>query len=279
MRFRGYFFLILAFLFSLCPARAQQPDEQFRRLAPGVAERRLSGEEEVAAIQERALTLLDEIVISTLNDAAPFDLGALNNRLARLVTHDRFVGENYQVLQLREQAAYALVANFSLGGPAAVRIYAQQASQPKAGETRARTHFEPVARIDAATDPEFFDESVVLVPVAPEESTGKPPDQALFVTVSGRADELQTGAFMAWRFHAGKLEKLWSSEILQQSSYEVKRGEFLLTYCAETDEARPRLCRRMTRDRYAWEAGAWRRVRQTDVPLAKPASSKPGRLP
>ena len=103
----------------------------------------------------------------------------------------------------------------------------------------------------------------------PLSETSALPD-AVFVTVSGRTDSLRTGAFMAWRFHQGRLDILWSSEILQQSSYEAGPNQFQVVYCAEPDDDRPRICRRMIRVRFAWQESRWQSVEQADVPVSKP---------
>lgn len=257
----------------------QLPEErEFKRLATQLAEQRLSGTQENQSLQEQALAILDRIVCDTIGHAAAFDLDSLNARLARMVTQDPPVGENYQVVRLEGGGVYALVANFSQSGPAAVRLYSQREVGRASGRPGHLVKPDLVARIDGAAYPDFFDEGVELVPVTRQNDGGSPPGraggsapgQAIFVTVSGRGDDLQTGAFMAWRFAAGKLEKLWSSEILQQSSYEAAGGEFRLTFCAEPDEDRPRICRRMAREKYAWREGAWKRLEQADVPLAKP---------
>lgn len=270
------FFVLL--LLTLVPslARAQLPEErEFRRLATQLAEQRLSGTPENQSLQEQALAILDRIVGSTMASAA-FNLDSLNARLARLVAQEPPVGENYQVVDLEGGRAYALVANFSQSGPAAVRLYSPKEVVRRSEQPVSAIKPGLVARIDSSTYPDFFDEGVELVQVTPPKQNpalvppGSAPDEAVFVTISGRADELQTGAFIAWRFSGGRLEKLWSSDILQQSSYEAAAGEFRLTYCADPDEDRPRVCRRMVRERYAWREGAWKRLEQADVPLAKP---------
>src|SRR5712691_638837 len=52
------------------------------------------------------------------------DREALNKRLAAMATQQPPVGESYRVLRLGGQPApYALVINFGLGGPSAVRLY------------------------------------------------------------------------------------------------------------------------------------------------------------
>ena len=95
-----------------------------------------------------------------------------------------------------------MVVNFGLGGPAAVRIYAATAGR-----------FALAAKIDHFSQKDFFDSDIELVPV----SEGEP----VFVTVSGRTDDLSTGIFSAWRFDGHDLVSLWTSDLLQQSNYEA----------------------------------------------------------
>lgn len=228
----------------------QKPEFVFRRLAEELAERRLSGAEESEALQEQALAILDTLVLEALNKGSEHSLDVLNQCLAELVTRQPPVGENYQVVRLGgNPSVYALVANFGLAGPSAVRLYRSSTS----GYTLA-------ARIDRFAQKDFFDEYLKFVPIAAP--------VILFVTVTGRTDELQTGVFIAWRF-GERLQAIWSSDILQQSSYESGADGFRLTYCAETDADNPRVCRRMTRDRYVWEDAAWKRVEQTPLPVPK----------
>jgi hypothetical protein len=229
----------------------QKPEAAFRRLAAQLAEERLGGVEGSEARQEQALGIVDRMVLETLNGGSAPDLDVLNQRLAALVTQQPPVGEGYRVVRLGgNPAAYALVVNFGLAGPSAVRLYRSAAGR-----------YALAARIDRFTQKDFFDEYLELVPVtAPE---------VLFVTVTGRTDDLQTGAFAAWLFDGERLRAVWSSDLLQQSSYESRPDGFRLTYCAETDESNPRVCRRMTRDRYVWGGAAWKRVEQTPLVVPK----------
>ena len=230
---------------------AQEPEATFRRLAEQLARERLDGVEGSETRQEQTLGILDRMALETLNAGSEPNLDATNQRLAALVTQQPPVGEDYRVVRLGgSPAAYALVANFGLGGPSAVRIYCSAAGR-----------YALAARIDRFAQKDFFDEYLELVPVAAP--------VVLFVTVTGRTDELETGAFMAWHFDGERLEVVWSSDILQQSSYESRPDGFRLTYCAQTDEDNPRICRRMTRDRYAWQGAAWKRVEQTPLPVPK----------
>ncbi len=229
----------------------QEPESTFRRLAEQLAQERLDGVEESEARQEQALGILDRIVLEALNVTGAPKLDSLNQRLAGLITQQPLVGEGYRVVRLNgSPAVYALVVNFGLAGPSAVRIYRSAAGR-----------YALAARIDRFAQKDFFDEYLEVVPVAAP--------VVLFVTVTGRTDDLQTGAFTAWRLDGERLQALWSSEILQQSSYESDADGFRLTYCAQTDEDSPRVCRRMTRDRYVWDGAAWKRVEQAALPVPK----------
>jgi hypothetical protein len=225
------------------------------RLAARLAQQRLGGAEESGDLQERALAMLDSMILETLNGAAEPNLEALNQRLAALAVQQPPVGENYRVLRLGgSPAAFALVVNFGLGGPSAVRLY-----------TGAAGRYALAARIDRFAQKDYFDEYLEVIPISASAGAAA----ILLVTVTGRTDELQTGAFTVWRFASDGLRAVWSSDILQQSSYESRPDGFRLTYCAQTDEESPRVCRRMTRERYVWEGGAWKRVEQSNVSVPK----------
>ena len=233
------------------PAQAPKPESEFARLAAQLGQQRLGGGEESEKLQEQALAILDGMALQTLNAPGDPNLEALNQRLAVLVTQQPPVGENYGVVRLDgNPAAYALVANFGLGGPSAVRLYRGLVGR-----------YVLAARIDRFTQKDFFDEYLELVRIAAPVT--------LFITVTGRTDELQTGAFVLWRFDGDRVKALWASDILPQSSYEYRADGFRLTYCAETDEDNPRVCRRMTRDRYVWDGAAWKRVEQANLPVPK----------
>jgi hypothetical protein len=150
-------------------------------------------------------------------------------------------------------AAYALVVNFGLGGPAAVRIYSNGTGR-----------YALAARIDHFVEKDFFDSDIELVPM----STSEP----AFLIVAGRTDDLATGMFTAWRFDGRRAVSLWSSDLLQQSSYAADGDGFHLTYCSEPDEDHPEQCPRMTRDLYRLQAGEWKRIESTDLGPAKAAS-------
>jgi hypothetical protein len=245
-------------------AHAQDDAAEFKKHAAQLAGQRLGGADADRSVQDAALAILDRTVCRAIAAPGGLSLDAVNTRLAELVTQDPPLGESYRVVPLIEPRLYALVVNLSLAGPAAVRLYARD--MPEGGPAGQAARCRLVGQVDRFTQPDFFDESLELVPI-PADSAG---GDAVFVTVSGRTDELRTGAFVAWRFHQDRLEMLWASDLLQDSSYETLPGAFRVTFCAEPDEVRPRVCRRMVRERYAWQGGGWSRTEQTDVPLRKP---------
>jgi hypothetical protein len=146
-----------------------------------------------------------------------------------------------------------MVINFGLGGPAAVRIYAGPAG-----------HYGLAARIDHIVQKDFFDSDLELVPVSNTEP--------VFVTISGRTDDLSTGLFSAWRFDGHGVAPLWSSDLLQQSSYEADEDAFRLAYCSQVDDDHPSQCLKMSRDVYRFQAGEWKRIETADLPPSKPAA-------
>ena len=204
--------------------------------------------------QEKALVFLDSVASSVLNGSATSDLDAANQRLAGLVSQPPPVGENYRLVKLGGvPATYAMVVNFGLGGPAAVRIYAAAAGR-----------YALASRIDHFVQKDFFDSDIELIPVSDSEP--------VFVTVSGRTDDLSTGIFSAWRFDGRRVQVLWSSDLLQQSNYEADANGFHLTYCGQVDDDHPSQCLKMTRDVYRFQSGDWKRVETEDLPSAKPSS-------
>jgi len=227
---------------------------QFRSEVTALSTARLNGGAESEGRQEKALAYLDAIVISVLNSSSTPDLDGANQKLAALVSHTPPVGENYHLLKIGESpAAYALVVNFGLGGPAAVRIYAGAAGR-----------FDLAAGIDHFSRKDFFDSDIELVPVSMTEM--------VFVTVGGRTDDLATGMFSAWRFDGHRAVTLWTSDLLQQSNYEADAAGFHLTYCGQPDEDHPSNCLKMTRDIYRYGNGEWKRVETADLPPAKLSS-------
>jgi len=228
---------------------------EFKRLAAGLSESRQNGTDESEAQQERSLIYLDSIASSLLSASAKPDLAGANQRLAGLVSQMPPVGENYTLVKLGgNPPAYAMVANFGLGGPAAIRIYA-----PMDGR------YVLASKIDHFAQKDFFDSDIELVPVSEAEP--------VFVTVSGRTDDLSTGLFSAWRFDGHRVVALWSSDLLQQSNYEADANGFHLAYCGQTDEDHLDHCVKMTRDVYRYQAGEWKRTETSDdQPQAKPSS-------
>ena len=250
-------FYVLAFLALAVCLRAQVKSDssaEFRRLAAEISTARLNGTVESEIPQEKALSILDELACSFLNNSASPDLDAANQRMANLVSHTPPVGENYHLVRLGgSPAVYALVANFALGGPAAVRIYAA---------TNGR--YALAARIDHFVERDFFDSDIELMPVSASEP--------VFAVAAGRTDDLSTGLFSAWRFDGRRAVLLWTSDLLQQSNYEADGNRFHLTYCAQPDEDHPAKCLKMAQDLYRWQAGEWKRIETNDLgPAMTPA--------
>ena len=231
----------------------RDPTSEFKRISEELSAARLSGGVENEAQMEKALAYLDSIAVSVLNVSAEPNLDGANRGLAGLVSRTPPVGENYRLVKLGgTPAAYAMVINFGLGGPAAVRIYAGAAGQ-----------YALAAKIDHIVQKDFFDSDLELVTVSNSEP--------VFVTVSGRTDDLSTGMFSAWQFDGHRVVALWNSDLLQQSSYEAEENGFRLAYCSEVDEDHPSQCLKMTRDLYRFQAGEWKRMETADLPPPKPA--------
>ena len=251
----GIIFLALTLaLPRLMAQKGGDAGEEFKRLAAELSAARLNGGAETETQQEKPLAFLDSIASSVLSVSTAPDLGAANQRLAGLVSETPPVGENYRLVKLGGASpAYAMVVNFGLGGPAAVRIYSATSGR-----------YTLAARIDHFAQKDFFDSDVELVPVSEAEP--------VFVTVSGRTDDLSTGLFSAWRFDGHRAVALWSSDLLQQSNYEADATGFHLTYCGKEDEDHPSQCLKMTRDLYRFEAGEWKRVQTADLPPTRPAA-------
>jgi len=228
------------------------PSAEFKRISEELSAARLGGGEENEAQMEKALAYLDSIAISVLNIPAEPNLDGVNRGLAGLASHTPPVGENYRLVKLGgNPPAYAMVINFGLGGPAAVRIYAGSAG-----------HYALAARIDHFVQKDFFDSDLELMPVSNTDP--------VFVTVSGRTDDLSTGMFSAWRFDGHGVVALWNSDLLQQSSYEASEDVFRLAYCSQVAEDHPSQCLRMSRDLYRFQAGEWKRIETEDLPPSKP---------
>ncbi len=251
------FFVIFVVTPSVGRLHAQtggDPATEFKNIAAELSAARLSGTDESETRMQKALEYLDTIAVSALNVLASPDLDATNRRLAGLAAHTPPVGENYRLVKIGgTPAAYAMEINFGLGGPAAVRIYSGGAG-----------HYALAARIDHLAQKDFLDSDVELVPVSGSEP--------VFVTVSGRTDDLSTGAFTAWQFNGHGVAALWSSDLLQQSSYQAEDGGFRIAYCSQVNEDRPSECLKMSRDLYRFQAGEWKRTETADMPLPKPAA-------
>jgi hypothetical protein len=244
------FFTFLSFAVCVCAQRGADASAEFKRISGELSAARLSGAEENAAQMQTALTYLDSIAVSILamNGSAAPDLERGNQRLAGLVSHTPPVGENYRLLKLSgSPPVHAMVINFGLGGPAAVRIYAGAGGQ-----------FALAAKIDHAVEKDFLDSDIELVPVSRSDP--------IFVTVVGRTDDLSTGMFSAWRFDGHRAVALWTSDLLQQSTYEADDDGFRLAYCSQVDEEHPSQCLKMSKDLYRFQNGEWKRIESIDLP-------------
>jgi hypothetical protein len=247
---------------------AKAPEAAFGALAAQVTADRAEGGPESEALEEQALEILDRAALEQLNGEqrnagqlaagaaqveAPVsggaDLRLVNGRLASFVIHQPPIGEAYRVVRLGGNlAAYALIADFGLSGPSAVRVYAGAAGE-----------LALAGRIDRYAQKDFIDDYLELVPL--------PGAAAVFVTAAGRTDDLQTGIFTAWYFDGRTVTAVWSSDILEQSSYESGADGFRLTYCADADTGDTSTCQRQQRDRYVWQNAAWKRVESTTLPV------------
>lgn len=225
---------------------------EFKRTSGELSAARLSGGDENEALMEKALAYLDSIAVSALNVPAGPNLDGANRGLAGLVSRIPPVGENYRLVKLGgAPPVYALLVNFGLGGPAAVRIYAGSPG-----------NYALAGRIDRFVRKDFLDSDLELAPVSYSE--------AVFVTISGRTDDLSTGLFSAWRFDGHGVLNLWNSDLLQQSSYRADEKGFDLAYCSQVDDDRPSQCLKMSRDLYRFQAGEWKRIETADLPPLKP---------
>ena len=261
---------MVASLFALCaaaplvaspakPQTAPPAAADFARRAARLTADRTSESPDLRDVQEQALEILDRVVLDQLNTVAP-SLELLNHSLAAFVSHQPPVGESYTVVRLGgAQAAYALVADFGVSGPSAVRLYSGEQGQ-----------LSLAARVDHYTQPDFLDDYLELIPL--------PGPDGLFVTVVGRTDDLQTGVFTAWRFSGRAVGAVWTSDILQQSSYEAAADGLGLTYCGDGDAVEGP-CKKMVRDLYAWRDGAWKRLSTGPAPAPAPAAAAKGSKP
>ena len=247
---------------------AQGREVEFRGLAQQIVAQRQAGGEEKAELLERALAIVDEVTIGGLNavvpTAGPSRLPYMNvviERMQALSAPEIRIGESYVAGLVGAESSpagvpvYAGVVNFGLSGPSAVRLYAPVAVETVSGHER-WTNYKLVGRIDRISHSDYFDEYLEVVAVNP--------GAAVFVTVTGRTDDRKTGIFMAWRYHGGQVHNVWTSDLLEHSTYEAKDGEFRVTYCSEADDDRPSVCKAKQTDRYHW-AGAWTRRTADDT--------------
>lgn len=233
---------------------APDTSADFKRQVESLSSARLGGGSEDRAQLEKALGYLDSIAISAVNSTATPDLDATNRSLAAISSQGSPVGENYRLVKIGgSPGVYAMVVNFGLGGPAAVRIYAGEPGSYKLA-----------AQIDHYAQKDFLDSDIELVSVAPA--------NLVFVTVSGRTDDLSTGAFSAWQFDGHVVKNLWNSDLFQQSSYEVEGSALRIAYCSQVDDDRPSVCLKMSRDVFRFDAGKWSRTETADLPPAKPSA-------
>src|ERR1700722_17176840 len=195
----GFVILAASRFALLLPAQsAGDAAAEFKRISQALSDARLGGASENQAQMEKALAYLDSLALSTLNVPGEPNLDSANRGLADLASHTPPVGENYRLVKLGgAPAAYAMVINFGLGGPAAVRIYAGSAG-----------NYGLAAKIDHFVQKDFLDRALELVPISNS--------RAVFVTISARTDELSAGLFSAWRFDGRRVLNLWNSDLLQQ---------------------------------------------------------------
>jgi hypothetical protein len=204
------------------------------------------------ANEEQALAILDRAALQALNSVSP-DLDALNRNLAGYITRTPALGEGYKVAQLLgTPVAYALVADFGADGPSAVRVYAGAPGK-----------LALAGRVDRYAQKDFADDCIELVPY----TAGNEP---IFVTVSGRTDELETGLFMAWRFDGREVTEVWSSDVLQESSYEMVKNGFQITFCVNPDSDDIHNCLARQQDRYMWQDGKWALAETMPLPGSRP---------
>lgn len=238
--------LICGLCLAASPAFGQNtsgaaPPPEFTRLAEKLAADRSAGADETEATEEQALEILDHEALGLLNVAAP-DPEVLNPRLAVFVTRQPPLGEGFRVVRLGgSPASFALLADFGEDGPSAVRIYAGATGK-----------LSLAARVDRYAQKDFLDDYIELVSV--------PGPVALFVTIAGRTDDFKTGVFEAWHFDGHQVESVWTSDIVEQSDYEVNANGFQLSYCADPNPDDPRVCHQMQRQRFVWQDGAWKQA-------------------
>jgi hypothetical protein len=212
--------------------------EEFGR---AVADLRAIAPEEPAAREGmgRALRILDSVVIASLGGRGKDTLLLTNQRLSAYVSREPAAGESYRLYQVGKEA-YALAANFGSSGPSGVVVYARPDPQAQLAV---------VGTIERFSQKDYFDDYLELVPVDLQ--------QAVFLTVTGRTDELQSGWFAAWQFDGKAVVEMWSSELLPHSSYEAVSRGIVINYCADSDEQDPSVCRAITREAHLWDGTSW----------------------
>ncbi len=202
------------------------------------------------SLEKKALGILDGLIFSALTGNNHPDLDPLNARLATLGTHDHGFGETYRVVRLGgKPLVFALVADFGLGAPSAIRLYAEQGNS---------AHYPLAGEIDRFTQKDMLDDYLELLPVPlPEPATG-----VVFVTVGGRTDELQTGIFTAWRFDGKQLTQLWTSDLISHSAFQMSGDNLVLTYCHDPADQETKTCRNMVREKYVYSVAdsQWRLI-------------------
>jgi hypothetical protein len=248
--FFGIFMGFVVLPLANAQATAQSPIE-FAKLVSQLAPSDGADESPKSkAAEEQALAILDGAVLPALQAASP-DLDALNAALAQYVTRQPPLGEGYTAFRLSgSPATYALLADFGPDGPSAVRIYSGAPGQVALA-----------ARVDRYAQKDFLDDYIALVPWNGPES--------IFITAAGRTDELQTGIFTAWHFDGHQVESIWTSDVLQQSTYEMAKDGFRITFCVDPNPDDIHSCLKMQRDRYVWQDGKWKWAESTPLPGTK----------
>jgi hypothetical protein len=209
--------------------------------------------------EKKALGILDGLILSALSANDSPDLISLNARLANLGSQEHGFGESYRVLRLGgKPPVFALVADFGLDSPSAIRLYAEQGST---------AHFVMAVEIDRFTQKDLFDDSLDLLTIPlPQQVSG-----SVFVTIAGRTDQLKTGIFTAWRFDGRQLIQLWTTDLISHSTFEMNGENLVLTYCHDPADQDSKTCQSMVREKYAYSIpdGKWRQVSSEPVPNPK----------
>jgi hypothetical protein len=204
---------------------------------------------EAQPAMERALKLLDGAVAASLGAGSGVSLEAVNQNLAGYITREPAAGEGYRLYRVGQAPdVYALSANFGSSGPSAVRIYAR---------TSPGGPYQLAGRIDRYAQKDYFDDYLELLPVDAQ--------SAVFVTVTGRTDELQSGSFALWQYNGKEVAALWSSDLLPLSRYEVVPRGLVITYCADLEGQNQQTCRKTVREKYQWNGQTWKQESQEEV--------------